>query len=248
MKKLYLLAVLAGTLSLHSCKIMYMPNAQNVPLMREKGEFRANIGVSNFQTAFATSKMMGVVANGQYRTTKWSLGSGSSEIKYDSKRWVSEAGSGFFMPLGEKGVFEVYAGGGYGGITFNRTRMDSMGNATYFDRYNANMIKTYVQPAIGLTAENVDMAFSVRYVGLKFNNIDTIGYTQNDLIVENLAGVEKPFFSFIEPAFTVRLGFKYVKLHSQLVYSHKLNIQPLNRSPLNINVGVNICIAKRHKG
>lgn len=247
MKKNYVLIVLAIALVLPGCKIMYVPNMQNVPLMREKGEIRATVGPSNVQGAYAVTENLGTMVNAQFRSTKFTVASGSYETKYETKRWLAEAGGGYFMPLGEKGVFEVYGGGGYGGVTFNRMPQDSSGQYTVSDKYNANMIKTFIQPAIGLTAENVDFSFSLRYTGIKFNSIDTIGYTQFDLVDEEIAGIEKPFYSFVEPAVTVRIGFEYVKFHTQLIYSHKVNVEQLNRSPLSLNFGVHLTIAPRNK-
>ena len=249
MKRFYLFAVLAASLALPSCKIMYMPNAQNVPLMKEKGEIRANVGVSNYQGSYALTENIGLMLNGQYRNSTFTGESGSYNYEYSSSRWLVEGGGGYFKPLGEDGVVEAYGGLGYGGVTFDRSSQDSSGgtqvNST--DRYNANMIKLFIQPAIGVTSEYADFAFSMRFVGAKFSSIDTIGYTEQDLINEQISGVEKPFFAFIEPAITVRGGWKYVKFHTQFIYSHLLTKEELNRSPFNFNVGINICIADRHK-
>lgn len=250
MKKFYLFAVLAGSLALPSCKIMYAPNAQNVPLMQEKGEIRANIGVSNYQAAYAVTENIGVMANGQFKKTDWSIGSDLDKESFISKKWLGEVGAGYFKKLGEHGVMEAYTGLGYGSVTFDRTstNTDTMGTSTnLLSTYNANTFKLFVQPAIGVSSEYADYAFSMRFVGLKFNNIDTTGYTPQDLIEEDIADIEDPFFAFLEPAVTVRVGWKYVKFHTQLIYSLKLSEAQLNYNPFNINVGVNISIADRHK-
>jgi hypothetical protein len=227
------------SLIITGCKTMYIPNAQNVPLLREKWEVRVNATPTNYSTAFATGKHMGVVTSGQFRKSDWKRGN----YTYNSTKWVSEGGSGTFFSLGKTGVFEIYTGGGAGGASYDRSHEEN--GIKIYEKFNANYIKTFFQPAIGTTAKDVDFAFSVRYVGLKFNKIDTIGYTSEYLEVHNLEGIGKPFYSFIEPALTLRVGGKYVKMHTQLLSSFKLNEERLRYKPFIFNIGLNLCIAKR---
>jgi hypothetical protein len=241
--RVILFIALASALTLPSCKFMYAPNAHNVPLLKERGEIRANVGISNYQTAIATGKHMGVLTSGYYKKNTWSL----NDYRYTSKRWLSEGGSGTFFTFGEKGVFEVYAGGGGGEVTFDRYSKGSNGAEDLLvASYSAKVIKTFFQPAVGVSGDNLDFAFSVRYTGLKFNNIDTVGYTELDLVANRISKIDKPFYSFIEPALTLRAGGKWVKGHMQVLGSIKLNEEKLNYFPVAINFGVNVCIAKRN--
>lgn len=245
MKKFHALFAIAGfALFTQSCKIMYTPNMQNVPLFKEKNEVRATIGYTNYQAAYAVTDNIGIMANAQYDKSNWEFTSGSYGYKYESKEFLVEGGAGYFMPLGESGVFEAYGGGGIGSNSFNRNYSDTA-STIIFDNYSTSKARFFVQPSIGMTNKNIDFAFSTRVVGLKFNNITSTGYTQEELKIDNLTDLDKPLFLFFEPALTFRVGWNYVKFHTQAIMSLKMNSEPLNYIPFSINFGAHINIAQR---
>ena len=57
--KLVLISILA--LSVASCKIMYIPNSQNVPMMEEKGDLKVDIGTKDLQVAFGLTDHVGIM-------------------------------------------------------------------------------------------------------------------------------------------------------------------------------------------
>ena len=249
MKKNHILIFIScSVLFMPSCKIMYTPNMQNVPLLKEKNEVRATVGFSDYQAAYALTNNIGIMVNGQYKKPTWTLTSGSTEYKYESKKTLIEGGAGYFKPLGKNGIFETYAGGGMGSVTFDRSYSDTTGGpSTSFDKYSAKTTRYFIQPSIGLSIENLDFAFSTRFVSLKFSNIDTAGYTPNGLFEQDLSDLDKTTYMFIEPALILRLGWKYVKFHFQALLSLPLNSEPINFVPFSVNFGIHINIAPRYK-
>ena len=189
MKKLHIIIfILSYVLLTQSCKIMYTPNMQNVPLFKEKNELQATISTNNYQTAYAVSDHIGIMVNGQYKKPTWSLTSGNTKYNYESKKTLIEGGVGYFSSVKKLGVFEIYGGGGVGNVSFNRSYSDTTGGpSTSYNRYSAKTKCFFVQPSIGLRVDNVDLAFSMRLVGLKFSNIDTSGY-KKAVLVENDLG------------------------------------------------------------
>ena len=137
----------------------------------------------------------------------------------------------------KNGVFEAYGGAGFGNVGFD------VGYPNNKSIFKANSMKFFLQPSIGFSNEVIDIAFSTRFVGVNFSNIDTLGYTPLQLEEENLDQVAGMHL-FAEPALTTRIGYRYVKLHLQAIYAAKLSDAEINYSPLRLNIGVHIDIAK----
>ncbi len=66
MKKFYLF-LLAPAISFIACnRSVYVPNQVNVPLLKEKGEVKASVSLSDWQVAYAITDNFAVMTNGQY--------------------------------------------------------------------------------------------------------------------------------------------------------------------------------------
>jgi|GEM_PF-634636 len=248
------IAACAVLLSLDSCThYYYVPNQHNVPLFKEKNEVRISgallvndeVTGCDVQTAYAMTKESAIMANALV------VNPGSKE----GRGQLYELGAGYYKPiptglsmLDKKFIFESY------GVL-------GLGNATnYYDRYpsgiSTNLFKAYVQPSIGYTTNFIDLIFSAKIgaihtFGIRRNMADT---TYNDLVQNNssigsdLSTLQLNRTAFIfEPALTLRLGFKYVKLHFQVgttVVSGGFNqLTPAGRP--SISAGMTIAIAKR---
>ena len=225
-----------------SCNVMYMPNMENVPLMSEKGDMKFNLSSTNAQASYAITDNIALMANGYKRDNSWTSAGDSVNFEYTSDRFLAEGGVGYFRPLSDDVIFEVYGGGGFGQIAFDYIDVD-------FDidkRFSANMTRYFVQPNIGYKNEIIEFAFSSRLTALKFSGIEAKNYTVQDLVTDDLFQIDKPTYFFFEPAFTIRLGYKWVKLHFQTIYSTKLNTEPLNYRGLGINLGIYVDISKAY--
>jgi hypothetical protein len=136
-----------------------------------------------------------------------------------------------------------------------------LGNASnYYNKYpyslSTNLFKAYVQPSIGYTSNLFDLIVSAKIgaihtFGIRRNMPDSAynDLVQNGSTIANDLGIlNHGRTSFIfEPAFTFRLGFKYVKLHFQVgttILGSDFRQLSLTTKPVT-DVGVTIFIAKR---
>jgi len=201
---------------------MYVPNSQNVPMMEEKGDIKANVGAKDLQVAYAVTDHVGVMVNGYYNKNDWAVTSGTLENKYYSTRSLIEGGAGYYTAFGDIGRFEVYGGAGYGSVRHDYDLVDD-GNTTESNSYKANITRFFMQPAVGIQKESVGLAFSTRFAGVTFSNADSSGYDPTELLDEGLTDLENNLFLFLEPAVTFRVGFKYVQAEFQPYYNLQLS-------------------------
>ena len=231
-----------------SCgRTLYIPNMHNVPLMKEKNELRANITPTDFQASYGVTNNIGLMLNGQSVTTKDShqynkgiYGPRAYGQDNNSKRHYIEVGIGYFKPIKKNGVFEFYAGSGRGKLSFNNE--DHVGR----DKFSANFSRYFVQPSIGLTFGAIDIAYSLRYVNLRFHGSDTSEYEYENTTGKDLSEIEKHSYSFREPGLTLRVGWKYVKLHFHIASAYQIGGPDIKQQEMNGNFGLHINIAKRY--
>jgi hypothetical protein len=241
----HILLVLIATLIIStSCKVMYIPNSLNVPLFNEKHEFKANVGFYDYQLAYSLTKNIGLLANGYVRNYNFLGSSGTSDLNYSTSRNLFEGGIGYFKTLGEGFIYETYIGAGKGKVAYNGLENGISSGGTY--NYSADFQRFFIQPSIGFSQDIVDVAFSLRVVDLSFNHVKT-DYTQQMLVDDNINGLDQVNFIFIEPAITFRIGYKWGKFQTQLVYSNKMNAEPLNYQKFCFNIGLSINIAPRFR-
>jgi hypothetical protein len=232
---------------LSSCShYYYVPNVQNVPLFKEKDEFRisAHYGggdesvTGEIQTAYAITDKIGVAANYMHAS-----GGNVSENDFGKGNYF-EGAVGYFKPVSKSGVFEVYGGLGGGGQHHeyqNHYDLSFSGDA------DLSCFKIYVQPAYGLTFNWLDVAFSTRLSRVSYTNIEYSIY-ENPNIVNELESLSGKGHFFIEPGITLRGGWKNIKAQVQYVYSGYLNNPKLYTfEEGHISIGLYIAIAKRYK-
>jgi hypothetical protein len=232
------LFILALGFILTSCKTLYKPTMQNVPMLNGKSDFRSTLSYNNYQFAYAVSDNFGVMLNGHHNKNEWSSSFDSiSRNDYFTRRYSLDAGLGYFRNLSENTVFECYAGGGYGGYQFD---YDIYTNDVY-ERTNAYQTaswRSFVQPSIAYRDDIFEIAFSARFMGVGFFDVVSRNYTQDELISENLNNLNQHFYPFIEPAITLRVGHRMAKFHVQCIYSELLSPHSLSYFPVNINFGI----------
>ena len=248
-KKKLFIQILGISLIAQSCNIMYTPNMQNVPLLTEKNEVRATLGPFDYQAAYAVTNNIGVMLNGQYHTRNTNSYDYTNESNSlnNSKSTLIEGGIGFIGKLSENSVFEVYGGYGMGkNSTFDKYTDYTTGSLVREESFTAKTNRFFLQPSIGFTNEYFDIAFSSRLMVLNFSNIDTLNYTSLMLVDQDLLNIDKEPFVFIEPAVTMRVGYKWVKFQAQMMYSFKYNATPLNYMPLTMTIGVHFDLAPRN--
>ena len=239
-KKLLLIAIIV--ISFSSCKIMYIPNTQNVPMLEEKGDIKVELGTKDLQVAYGVTDHLGIMVNGYYNKNDWSVVSGEFDNQYLSKRTLVEGGLSYYTTMGEKGRFEVYGGAGYGKVQYDYELYESA-VLTETNTFGINMMRAFLQPAIGIQSDNFGLAFSTRLAGVSFSNIDSVGYSPVELESEGLNELEDNMFIFMEPALTLRLGIKYAQLQFQPYYNLQIaGPSSINARKFGFNFGLYLSI------
>jgi hypothetical protein len=233
----------------------YVPNVQNVPLFREKNEYRLSgsyglgteTGCLEFQGAYSLTGNLGVMTN--FMSAK---GVENSEESWAKGTYLDVA-AGYYKPLLKSGVFEIY--GGVGGSKQHhqyRSEMYDPGNPAYGNHdagtSDVSFIKLFIQPSIGMTFKGFDFAFSTRFNRLSFNKYDNqIDRISNEYEFDKLnETTQTKNFLFFEPALTIRGGWKYLKVQLQGATASYLNNEHYNFDQYHLSLGLTVTIAKRY--
>jgi len=228
----------------------YLPNTINAPLLKEKNEIRATINFNNVQLAYALTDNIGLMANAQFSSMSQSSTSGTIVDEDISKQTLGEIGVGYFKPLGENGVFEVYGGGGYGNVSIN-TKSTGLVTGDFERTFTAPVSKFFIQPSIGFTNETFDIAFTPRLTGINYGDRKLDGYPVDELTKDRVLLADglntlKGLHMFFEPGVTFRVGIKWVKIQTQIFYVSQVSGEETTFIPVQIHLGIHANIAKRH--
>ena len=199
---------------LNACAPAYVPNAINTPLLSNKGEIQASLngGISGFdpQVAYALTDHVGLALNGSFANR-----TSDSTDNYHKHNFV-ELGAGYYSKLGLIGRFETF-----GGVGFGNTRGD-YSNELWSSYTNSSFTRLYLQPGIGIATSPFDGSLAARLV-----------------FVNMKQGSQKGTGFFLEPVVTLNMGFKYVKLFTQLGFSYPLKEEvEFNYQPFIFSVGL----------
>jgi hypothetical protein len=224
MKSIYLLAALA--VGLCSCsQYYYAPTSHNVPLLQAQYDARLAViagegdddddyAAIEVQAAFAPVNHLGIMVNHVS-----AHGGGGGNYQEGSGK-LTEIGVGYFVPLspnnkrGGRFLFEVYGGGGGGRVhnSYDSSTSASMKLARYF-----------VQPAVGFSMPYFNIAFSPRLAMLHYSAIELRGLPGVEDAADLAAISGRPNIFMLEPALTVRGGYKWIKMQAQFCGSTALN-------------------------
>jgi len=238
--KIFILLFVATLFS--SCSwLQYVPNGQNVPLFEEKGEVAVNLALSEgeqyfgleMQSAYSITNHIGIQVNGMV----WGA------IDY-SQGSLFDIAPGYFFKVHEHIVFEVY--GGYGrGKVYHVFGDEYKPFGAPFEPKTITYDRYFIQPGIGYTHKNIDFAFSTRISMIDYYGHKPIYSVPDD---EPLFFKLKQLDQFytIDPAITLRFGWRHFKFQLQSVYlipildEHRVfsNEYPAFYDKWNINVGI----------
>ncbi len=220
--------ILFFSISLCSCShYYYVANIQNVPLFREKNEYRFSGAYSGgdesqcieVQAAYSLTDKVGIM------TDFMSAWGGDLSDKDYGKGTYFDAALGYYKPIKNSGVFEIY--GGLGGSSqhheYTGLRYDQ---GTFYDQYEGrsdlSFLKLFIQPSFGLTFSIFDVAVSTRLSRISFITVDNYVYG-NTYLYDELHSLSDKSHFFLEPAGTLRVGWKNVKVQFQALYAGYLN-------------------------
>lgn len=229
----------------------HTPIVQQATLFKEAGEARVQGHLGQAETA-KTADVQAAMA----LTNRWAVqmsaqaawGSVGEQPSIEKGRGGQlTAGVGYYRPLGRFWVVENYAGLGYSHqkhwYPFNQLH----GNNGLYHYFNQNLPTPrystlsyngafmYTQPAVGFRWKYVEAALSANFQlgGLipgRFENvIDSDDYNQHYFNNHQLF--------LVEPAFTMRLGLKRLKLQGQLALVHEFGNNQLSVPPARFSFG-----------
>lgn len=234
--KVHFLLIIIFIPSIGCVHYYYAPNAQNVPLLKEKKDTRIITAVSagdefsGFEAQFATAikKNMGLMTNFITASGSYSYDSGSAPVNSESGRgFLFEIGAGYYKQLVNHNVFEIYIGGGLGSVSNDYSQGSS----------KVNFTRLFIQPNLGFTKKWLEFALSIRLAGLNYYYIDYSSLEPYD--IDDLKYIENNSFSLLlEPAITIRVGWKHTKIQLQFVHSKNANNEGLSQEVRNFNLGL----------
>jgi hypothetical protein len=262
MKKITLLTSFLTVLLCSCTHYYYVANIQNVPLFREKNEFRFSGTVGGgdesscieAQTGYSVTDNIGIMANFM------SARGGNVSSKNYGKGNYLEGAIGYYKPEGKYGIFEVYGGLGgsnqyheYSGLRYNDIT-GTFENVPYGSA-DLSYLKFFIQPSYGITLNLLDVALSARFCSVDYNikNNNASGSSDEYDKIYSLANT---IHFNVEPALTVRAGWKNIKVQFQAEYAGLINNGYQSTSnnqsssfgeDWHLSIGLNIAFAKRFK-
>ncbi len=212
----------------------YTPNTQNVPLISEKGETNLTLsGNGNqveFQGAYGVTENIAIKANGGlFIPPDLDNGNGGSGK-------FLEIGSGYFKPINEKVIFELYGVMGFGSFENHLVSTIST-NPQTSGNISSNIFRIGVQPNIGFKGDHFTAAFSARLASLNYSNIN--GDLIFDKIDQSTYLKDNKSNFLIEPAITLKGGFEKIKIQVQLGYSINASNSDFKQDDLFLTAGLN---------
>jgi hypothetical protein len=246
MKKLTVISLFLAVLLCSCSHYYYVANIQNVPLFKEKNEFRftgAYAGgdestCGEAQAAYSFTDHMGIMAG--FMSAK---GGDVSGKNYGKGNYL-EGAIVYYNPAGEFGVFEIYGGAG---VSSQHHEYSTSYYSEYYGSSDVSFIKLFVQPSFGLTLNFCDIAFSTRIGSLSYYNINNKIIGNVDEYNDLYTVANKNHF-ILEPSVTLRGGWKYIKVQVQAGYAGIVNKPELYfGEDWHLSIGLNIAIAKRYR-
>jgi hypothetical protein len=232
------IAALLATIIFTSCShYYYVPNTHNVPQLMEKDQVNlaGNISVGEeshsleFQSAYALKEEFGLMLN--------FMSSANNFNSRNTQGFLIEGGAGLFKSSSRFYVAEVFAGTG-----FSNQKHKYFINGTHFSS-NLSFIRSFIQGDIGISDNIFDLVFSNRFCHVGFTDISSSLLPGNNEFMR-LQTVRPGSFLLIEPALTLRIGFKYINLNFQIGGSYCLNASPAFEQN-HISAGLSFCLANR---
>jgi hypothetical protein len=222
----------AMAIALSSCTTtLYKSNAVNTPLFHEEKQTRISAGPGNVQAAYAITDHVGIMGNIFWEKYE--------KDNKDNSGNLIEVGAGYFTPILPDMIFETYGGIGLGKISFDET-LNAGQNNTRKRNYDVNGMRWFIQPGIGYANPYFEAAFTPRFSFVSFSNFSSSGYTAEEIEKENLDKntIENTMWMFVEPAITLRGGYKWIKLQAQYGVTLKANGADLNHGDDFFNISL----------
>jgi len=201
----------------------YVPNSQNIPIMKSKGQ--ANFGIGIKQSEYTASYEF----QGAYAITNHVAMQLNADLIYsadiESKGNMLEIGAGYYKKIAPDFVFETY-----GLLYFGNLKIKDISTQNNYNDFSADIIRLGIQPSLSYNRKYFTASISTRLANLNYYNING-NYYNDEYDINYLK--RNNSYRLIEPALTLQTGFKDIKLQLQYVYSYNLT-DPSFEQELNI--------------
>lgn len=219
MKNCRLLPVLfCAALMATGCSI-YHPQAVDIPLINHAGDTRVDVAVGT--STWVLPDVVTFGATMSYGFNDWLAG--QVHFNYGGENFYGQLAPGAYLPLGEHGLLEGYAGMGMGGAWRDRNEVpqtDSTTTASTYD-YSGRFSVPFGQLNIGwhdLTGAHIDLALGLK-AGAYLPSFTYRHYdAQGALMPDESSRYTTPNFLF-EPQLVFRIGGESTKFCVRLSYA-----------------------------
>ncbi|MGN6492881.1 MAG: hypothetical protein ACTHLE_12855 [Agriterribacter sp.] len=255
MKPVTSLFLLFVVVALSSCsRYYYRPNAVNTPLFTEGGQARLNAAGSigsvndhdydgntyffNAQAAVSPINHLGIIAN--YSNFSYSTDNiDETNGNVNARAHLLEGGIGGYYAKGKKFKMVVDGYVGYGG---GKIHSD----------VDMRMRRYFFQPGIGVRSPWFDAAFNLRIANVKYLDFDSKGRSndylmQRNLVNDNGVRIDNRTYTFAEPAFTIRTGYKFAKAQFQVVFAQEMENVPWRYNGASFSAGISFSVEEAFK-
>lgn len=211
----------------------YVPNSQNIPIMKSKGQTNLGIGYNEseytrgfeLQTAHAITNHLALQLNGDWVNSK-----NDTSNDYKATGRMLEVGAGYFKDIASNFTFETY-----GLLAFGKIELENNKSGT--DNLSAKFNRVGIQPSLSYSRKHFSTSLSSRIVHLKYKDIS--GSSNNfdpDYLKTNNA------YWLLEPALTIQVGSENLKFQLQYVYSYNLTNPSFEQERDIISLGIKLKI------
>lgn len=238
MKIKSLLPLAALALFLGACTpYYYIPNTQNVPMVKEKGGnalvVAGNGNQFELQGAYGITDNLALQLNGGFvfpnDETDGDGGTGK----------IIEAGIGYYKNISPVLLFDVYALAG-GGQMENHFPSTLSAYPATTGKISAGLARFSLQPSLSYHTKYFSVSASTRLSSLNYGNIKgSLIFGSEDQVVY-LTDNKSNFL--IEPALTLRAGLQRVKLQLQLLKSFNLSNSDFSQEEGLVTIGLHVNI------
>lgn len=204
------MSVVAAVLMLTTGCSIYHPQAVDIPLINHSGDTRVDASLA--MSAWLLPDVVTLNATASYGFTDWLAG--QVHLNYGGDNFYTQLAPGAYLPLGEHGLLEGYAGLGMGRAWREVSNMpsDSGSNAGTYD-YSGRFSVPFGQVNIGwhdLTGAHIDLAFGMK-VGAYVPDFKYRRYDSNGVLMPDECSVYNATSLLLEPQLVFRIGSEHVK-------------------------------------
>jgi hypothetical protein len=257
MKKYFPVVIAVLALATGCTHYYYVPNIHNIPMFREKNEARisGSYGGGDESNGF---ELQGSWAVTNHIGLSSSFITSRSPQMQNDEDWAKgsyiDLAAGYYIPFNKYGVFEVY--GGFGGCsqTHNYGLYDyNSGSGSLYGTGSGKAYlksrRLFIQPAVGFEFKIIEFAFSARICRLSFNDVNfNLDRETNEYDFDKLTEIQnEKVYYFIEPALTLRAGWKNVKIQAQYSIGSYQFWNQYYFEPFHFGLGIQVAFGERFR-